>query len=79
VLISLLGYSQENLAISKVKFEGNIHFANSRLREEITMQPSSWIREKIFGKEPVYYGKQLYEDDIKRLTIFFSEAGIFEC
>ncbi len=71
----MLGLAQENLVIRKIKFQGNKHFPNYRLKEEITMESSFWIKEKIFGREPVYYTKQLYEDDIKRLKIFYQKEG----
>lgn len=75
VLITLLSFGQEDLRIRKVKFKGNKHFSNSRLREEITLQSSSWIKEKIFGKEAVYFTHKLYADDVKRLQLFYQKEG----
>jgi outer membrane protein insertion porin family len=71
----VLGSAQENLEIRKIKFQGNKHFPDYRLKEEMTLESSFWIKEKIFGKEPVYYSTQLYEDDIKRLKIFYQKEG----
>ncbi len=75
LLITLLSFGQEDLRIRKVKFKGNSHLSNSRLKEEITLESGSWIKEKIFGKEAVYYTHKLYEDDIKRLRIFYQKEG----
>lgn len=61
--------------MSKIKFTGNKVFNNSRLTDETTIQSSSWVKEKLLGKEPVYYTQKLYDDDIKRLQIFYQKEG----
>lgn len=74
-LLSVSSIAQENLIIDKIKFKGNKHIANSKLKEEITIESSSWIKEKILKKEPVYFTYKLYNDDIKRLKIFYQKQG----
>lgn len=75
LLLALPGIGQEDLRISKVRFKGNSAFPNSRLKDEISMEAGSWIKEKIFGKEPVYYSQELFDDDIKRLRNFYQKEG----
>lgn len=67
--------AQENLIVDKIKFKGNSYFSNSKLKEEITIQSDSWIKEKIFKKEPVYFTYNLYNDDIRRLKILYQKDG----
>jgi len=68
-------FAQENLVIDKVRIKGNKHFSNSKLKEEITIQSSSWIKEKIFRKEPVFFTEGLYSDDLKSLKRFYQREG----
>lgn len=72
---TLFGFAQENLMISKVKFQGNKHVHKSQLEDEIAIEKSTWMKRKIFGKEPVYYSRALYNDDIARLRIFYQKEG----
>ncbi len=67
--------AQENLIVDKIKFKGNSYFSNAKLKEEITIQSDSWIKEKIFKKEPVYFTYNLYNDDIRRLKILYQKSG----
>lgn len=75
LFFSVLVSAQENLIVRKIKFTGNKHFLDSRLTDETTIQSSSWIKAKFLGKEPVYYTQKLYNDDIKRLQIFYQKEG----
>ncbi len=84
ILILILGrvsYSQENFKVKKIKFKGNSAFNDLKLKEHLTLQPSSYIKEKIFKKDPVNYTKSLYLDDVKRLTQFYQKEGYlnFKC
>ena len=67
--------AQENLVIDKIKFKGNSHFSNSKLKDEITIESDSWIKEKILKKEAVYFSNKVYDDDIKRLKILYQKDG----
>lgn len=67
--------AQENLIVDKIKFSGNKKFPNSKLQEEITIESTSWIKKKIFKKEPVYFTYNLYNDDIHRLKILYQKEG----
>ncbi|MDB4582702.1 BamA/TamA family outer membrane protein [Draconibacterium sp.] len=67
--------AQENLIIRQVKVKGNKHFSSSKLKEQITLESSYWIKEKIFKKEPVYFTEKLYNDDVNRLKIFYQKEG----
>ncbi|MCY1721765.1 BamA/TamA family outer membrane protein [Prolixibacteraceae bacterium Z1-6] len=77
MFFSLLSSAQENVVVRKVKFRGNKHFPNSRLKDEITLESSNWFKQKILGKEPVSYNSKLYYDDIKRLKVFYQKAGYY--
>ncbi|WP_346859121.1 BamA/TamA family outer membrane protein [uncultured Draconibacterium sp.] len=59
----------------KIKFTGNKHFPDYKLRDEITIEWSTWFKEKIFGKEPVYYNEELYSADLQRIRIFYQKQG----
>ncbi len=72
---TLFCLAQENMAVRKIKFRGNKNLQNYRLKDEITIEPSNWIKRKIFGKDPVYYSSSLYEEDMKRLKIFYQKQG----
>ncbi|WP_319500481.1 BamA/TamA family outer membrane protein [uncultured Draconibacterium sp.] len=72
---TLFCFAQENLMISNVKFQGNEYMQSSQLKDEIAIEGSSWVKRKIFGKEPVYYSRTLYNDDIARLRIFYQKEG----
>lgn len=39
------------------------------------MRSNSWISEKIFGKEAVYFSEKLYEEDLARLRNFYQKEG----
>jgi len=39
------------------------------------MQSHSWFKEKILGKEPVYYTQSLYDQDIARIRNFYQKEG----
>lgn len=67
--------AQENLIVDKITFSGNKKFPNSKLQEEITIESTSWIKKKIFKKEPVYFTYNLYNDDIHRLKILYQKEG----
>jgi len=75
LVLSLPAIAQENLEISKVKIKGNKHLSNSKLKETISMESSSWIKEKIFKVEPVFFTRKLYNDDINRMKIFYQKEG----
>lgn len=75
LLLSLLGSAQENRIVRKIKFTGNKHFPDYRLKDEITIESSSWFKEKIFGKEPVFYNKELYSEDLQRIRVFYQKQG----
>lgn len=64
--------------ISKVKFQGNKHIQSSQLKDEIAIEKSSWFKRKIFGKEPVYYSRTLYNEDITRLRVFYQKRGYLD-
>lgn len=82
LLISLSLFSvaltQENLKINKIRFEGNEAFSNSNLKEQITLVPTSFIKEKIFKKDPVYFTKEYLEDDLLRIKIFYQKEGYLQ-
>lgn len=61
--------------ISKIKFRGNKHAKNYRLKDEISMESSSWVKRKILKKEPVYYSLSLYNEEINRLRNFYQKQG----
>lgn len=67
--------AQENLIVDKIKFKGNRHFPNSKLKEEIVIESHSRFKEKILKKEPVYFTYKLYNDDLERLKIFYQKEG----
>ncbi|MDX8337980.1 BamA/TamA family outer membrane protein [Draconibacterium sp. IB214405] len=61
--------------ISKVKFQGNKHVSGSQLKDEIAIEGSTWFKRKLIGKEPVYYSRTLYNEDITRLRVFYQKEG----
>lgn len=75
LLSSVLGLAQEHMVVRKIKFKGSRHYTDSRLTDETSIQSSSWFKEKILGKEPVNYTRKLYNDDLKRLQIFYQKEG----
>ncbi|WP_347839159.1 BamA/TamA family outer membrane protein [uncultured Draconibacterium sp.] len=75
---SALGWAQENLQVRTVKFRGNKHIQTYHLKEEVALESSSWVKQKIFGKEPVYYSRSLYNEDVKRLTVFYQKQGYLD-
>lgn len=77
-LAAALCSAQENLLVRKVVFKGNKHFPNYRLKDEITIESSNWLKGKFLQKEPVYYSSKLYRDDIKRLKIFYQKQGYLD-
>ncbi len=72
---TVLCLAQENLVVQKIKFQGNKHVQTYQLKDEIAIESSSWIKRKIFKKEPVYYTSLLYNEDINRLRIFYQKQG----
>lgn len=77
ILLSLPGssFSQENLKIKTIRFEGNKAFNKARLKEQITLQTSSYCKEKLLKKEPVTFSRTILDDDIHRLKIFYQKEG----
>src|SRR5210317_1942896 len=75
IVFSAYAKAQENLMVSKVKIKGNKHFSNSKLKEQITLESTYWIKEKIFKREPVYFSQKLYNDDVNYLRIFYQKEG----
>lgn len=69
------GIGQENLLVTKVKFKGNTNFPKAKLKDEVSMESSSWVKQKIFGKEPVYFSQKRYADDIKLLKNYYQKEG----
>jgi len=67
--------AQENRILRKINFTGNKHFPDYRLKDEVTIESTYWIKEKIFGKEPIYYNRELYNEDVQRLRIFYQKQG----
>ena len=57
--------AQENLVIDKIKFKGNSHFSNSKLKDEITIESDSWIKEKIL-KEMFLLEKKIQNGRLKK-------------
>lgn len=78
LLVSAVVSAQEDFVVRKIKFTGNKQFSNSQLKDEITIESSYWFKEKIVGKEPVYYTKKLLAEDIKRLQIFYQREGFLD-
>ena len=75
LILPFFSYSQENLKIKKVKFNGNSAFNNLKLKEQISLEPTSFVKEKILKKAPTYYSKNIYEDDVQRLITFYQHEG----
>jgi len=61
--------------IKKVKFNGNSAFNNLKLKEQISLESTSFIKEKILKKDASYYSKTIYEDDVERLIRFYQHEG----
>lgn len=75
VVICSVVYGQENLLIKKINFEGNHHIRSSVLKDEIMMQSNSWFKEKILKKDPFYYSKPIFDEDINRIKILYQKEG----
>lgn len=71
----LLASGQENLLIDKLKIKGNGHFQDFKLKEQIIMSSHSWLSDKIFKKDPVYFSQKLYDEDIDRIRVFYQKEG----
>lgn len=78
IVFSVFAFAQENLVVDKIKFKGNNHFSNSKLKEEITIESNSWFKNKILKKEPVYFTYNVYNDDVKRLKILYQKEGFLK-
>nr|WP_321407862.1 BamA/TamA family outer membrane protein [uncultured Carboxylicivirga sp.] len=78
LLSVLLANSQENLKVKKVKFKGNSAFNNLKLKEQISLQGTSFFEEKILKNDPSFYSQSLYLSDIKRLKTFYQQEGYLD-
>ncbi|MBS2097235.1 BamA/OMP85 family outer membrane protein [Carboxylicivirga linearis] len=58
-----------------MKFKGNSAFNNLKLKEQISLEPTSFFKEKILKKDASYYSKNIYEDDVQRLIRFYQHEG----
>ena len=78
LLFALPLFGQEDLVIDKLSFEGNKSIPASRLRDQMIMESSSWFKEKILGKQPVLFTQNLYNEDMKRVKIFYQKEGFLD-
>jgi outer membrane protein insertion porin family len=78
LLFSLTVSGQEDLVIDKVSFRGNENIPSSRLRDQIIMTSHSWFKEKILGKQPVLFNQTLYNEDVKRVKLFYQKEGYLD-
>lgn len=78
LLLALSVAGQEGLVIDKISFDGNVKISASRLRDQMIMESYSWIKEKIFGDQPVLYTQTLYNEDIKRIKVLYQKEGYLD-
>ncbi len=74
VLVSV-ARSQDNLPIAKVKIKGQKVFEKSMIRDNLTLESTSWFKRKILKKKPILYSKKLYKEDVERITSLYQKEG----
>ncbi len=67
--------AQENSVVTKIEFYGNHHFTKPELLRQVSMYTRSWFQKTIKRKSPFLFSREILENDLDRLLIFYQKEG----
>jgi len=69
------GIAQENLEIKKIRIKGEKVLNKRSIKDNLSLQTTSWFKQKVRKKEPVLFTTKQYTEDIKRLIKQYQKEG----
>lgn len=78
MLMALAGFAQENLLINSIKIEGEGKVNKSLIKENMSLEKTSWFKQKILKKNPIPYTDKTYKDDIARVIKEYQKNGFLD-
>lgn len=61
--------------VRKIKIKGNREFSSKEVKEQLSINASSWVGRKVLGQKKSYYSKDAFEMNIKEIKHFYRTEG----
>lgn len=61
--------------VRKIKIKGNKTFSSKEVKEQLSVNGSSWIGRKILGQKAYYYNKEAFQMNMEELYYFYRTEG----
>jgi len=67
--------AQEGTVVRSIKFEGNQALTEDELRAVLLTYETGWSGEEIFGSEPYYFSRDVFQTDLENLVAEYQHEG----
>jgi len=61
--------------VRKIKIKGNREFSSKEIKEQLSVNASSWVGRKVLGQKKSFYNKEAYEMNVKEIAHFYRSEG----
>lgn len=78
LFVTSVSFAQENLLINSIKIEGEGKVHKSLIKENMSLEPTSWFKQKILKKDLVPFSEKAYNDDISRVIKEYQKNGYLD-